>query len=118
MAAVPLGIPATSAQLAVSPGTDLYTCPAGVHARITNLSFLNTTGTARTVTVHIGRNGAANADNNKIWSAAPIPIETTVPRGVICHEAIGKVLNPGDVLRAFADAATAVTPMGSVVEFS
>lgn len=118
MNAVPLGIPAASGQLAVSPGMDIYTCPAGTHALITDLSFLNTTGTARTVTVHIVRNGAANADNNQIWSAVPLPIETTQPRGVVCHEAIGKVLNPGDVLRAFADAATAITPMGAVVEFS
>ena len=110
--------PTASAHLATTPGTDLYTCPAGTRARIDKLTFLNTTGTGRTVTVHIARAGAVNADNNQIWSAVPVPIETTAPRGVECYEAEGQVLNPTDVLRAFADAATAITPMGSVTEFS
>lgn len=110
--------PTASVQLAVTPGTDLYTCPAGTRARIDKLTFLNTTGTARTVTVHIARAGVVNADNNQISSAAGVPIETTAPHGIEFYEAEGQVLNPTDVLRAFADAATAITPMGAVTEFS
>src|SRR3990167_2765008 len=110
--------PTASLQLATTPGSDLYTCPAGTRARIYKLIFGNTTGTGRTVSVHIARAGAANADNNIVWNAVPVPIETTAPRGVECYEAEGQVLNPTDVLRAFSDAATAITPMGSVTEFS
>ena len=120
MGAFPVTFPAASVQLATTPGTDLYTCPSGTRARIIKLTVLNTTGTARTVTIHIARGGAANADNNQIVSAAPVPIETTAPHGIEIYAAEGQVLNPGDILRAFSDGAsgTALTAMGSVVEFT
>ena|SRR3990167_10059642 len=112
--------PSASIQLATTPGTDLYTCPAGTRARIDKLVILNTTATGYTVTVHIARAGAANADNNQIVSAAPIPIETTAPNGVELYGVEGQVLNPTDVLRAFSSGASgaALTAMGSVTEFS
>ena len=112
--------PTASVQLATTPGTDLYTCPAATRAQIRKLVVLNTTGTARTVTVHIARGGAANADNNQIVSAAAVPIETTAPQGVELFGVEGQLLNPTDVLRAFSDGASgaALTAMGCVVEFT
>lgn len=118
MAAYLQGIPAVAIQLATTPGDVLYTCPPGVHARIDDLSFLNTTGTDRTATVHVVRSGDTIAAKNKVWDAAPIPKNTTAPKGVICYEAIGLVLNPGDFIQAFASAATAITPIGAITEFA
>ena len=110
--------PTASIQLATTPGDVLYTCPAGTKAQIQKLTFLNTTATARTVTVHIVRSGGAIGVTNQVWIAATVPLNTTAPRGVECFEAEGQVLNPGDFIQAFASAATAITPMGSVVEFT
>lgn len=118
MGAYLLGIPETAIQLATTPGDVLYTCPAGVRARIDDLSFLNTTATDRTVTVHVVRSGDVIAAKNKVWDAAPVLKNTIATKGVICYEAIGKVLNPGDFLQCFASAATAITPEGSITEFS
>ena len=112
------GIPEASIQLAVSPGDVLYTCPAGVHGRIDDLSFKNTSTADETVTVYIVRSGGSVGVTNELWKAAPIPKTATAPKGVVCYEAIGKILNPGDFLKAFASTGSALTPMGSVVEFS
>ena len=109
--------PIASAQLATTPGTDLYTCPAGTRARIDKLVGLNTTAGGLTMTIHIARAGAANADTNQIVSAQPVPAETTAPQGVEFYGVEGQVLNPTDVLRAFASGA-GITPMGSVTEFT
>ena len=112
------GIPETAIQLAVSTGDILYTCPLGVHARVDDLSFKNTTTTDRTVTLYLVRAGGAIGVTFEIWNAVSIPKTATAPKGVICYEIIGKILNPGDFIQAFASAATAITPMGSVVEFN
>ena len=112
------GIPETSLQLATTPGDVLYTCPLGVHARIDDLSFKNTTATDRTVTVYIVRSGGAIGVTNELWNAASIPKTATAPKGVICYEAIGLYLNPGDFIQAFASSGSALTPMGSVTEFA
>ena len=120
MGAFVVTFPTATIQLATTPGTDLYTCPAGVRARITKLTVLNTTATARTVTIHLARAAEANADKNQIVSAEPVPIETTAPMGVEIFCAEGQVLNPTDVLRALSDGASgaALTAFGSVVEFT
>ncbi len=112
--------PAAATQLATTPGTTLYTCPTGTKAEVRKLTFLNTTGTARTVTVALIRSGASTtpAAGNTIWSGSSVPLTATAPRGVECFEIEGQVLNPGDFIQAFADAGTAVTPFGSVVEFT
>lgn len=112
--------PAAATQLAITPGTTLYTCPAGTRARITKLTFANSTATARLVTVALIRSGASTtpAAGNTIWTAAPVPVVATAPKGVECFEAEGQVLGPGDFIQAFGDAATAITPFGAVVEFS
>lgn len=112
------GIPETSIQLATTPGDVLYTCPAGVHARIDDLSFKNTSTTDYTITLYIVRSGGTIGVTNEVWKAASIPKTATAPKGVICYEAIGKILQPGDFIQAFASNASAITPMGSVVEFS
>ena len=117
MLANPVTFPLVSAQV-LNAGVALYTCPSATRARITMLSFLNTTGTARTLSVYIVRSGAAAAAASQIWNAVSIPVTTTAPRGVICYEAINQVLNPGDFIWADSDADAAITPNGSVVEFS
>lgn len=118
MGAFRQGIPAVSLQLAVTPGDILYTCPVGTKAQIQKLTFLNTTAAARTVSVYVVRSGGAIGVTNQIWNAAPVPVTATAPRGVECFEAEGVVLNPGDFLRCFSDGAAAITPSGSVVEFT
>ena len=118
MGAVPIGFPATAIQLATTPGDVLYTCPASVHARIDDLSFKNTSATDRTVTVYIVRSGGTIGVTYELWNAAAVPKTATAPKGVVCYEAIGLVLNPGDFIQAFGSAGSAITPMGSVTEFS
>ena len=117
MGTVPIGFPSSSLQLATTPGDVIYTCPAGAHAVIAALKFLNTTGTGRTVTVHVVRSGGSIADNNQVVSAAPVPAETTAPFGVNDYSDQAITLNPGDFIQAFASAAAAITPMGSVTEY-
>lgn len=117
MSTSPIGFPSASLQLATTPGDVLYTCPAGTtRAIITKLIFLNTTATARTVTVHVVRSGGSIADNNQVVSAMTVPVETVAPQGVECYGVEGIVLNPGDFIQAFASAGSAITPMGSVTE--
>ena len=118
MAATVITFPAASIQLATTPGDTLYTCPLATRARITMLSFLNTTANPRTVSVHLVRSGGAIGVTNQVWNAAAVPATATQPKGVVCYEAINQVLNPGDFIKVFADAGTAITPVGSVVEFS
>lgn len=110
--------PTASLQLATTPGDVLYTCPARTRAEITMMSVLNTTGTSRTVTVHIVRSGGSIADNNQVVSAAAVAAEGTRPQGEILWPVIGQVLNEGDFIQAFASAATALTPMGAVTEYT
>ena len=110
--------PAASLQLATTPGDVLYTCPAGTRAEVTMCSCLDTTATARTTSWHIVRSGGSIADNNQVISAKTIPAETTRPEGEILDRMIGQVLNPGDFIQAFASAATAITPMGAVTEYT
>lgn len=118
MGATVVTFPSASLQLAVTPGDILYTCPTGTRARITKLTFLNTTAIQQTVGVHIVRSGGAIGVTNQVWIAVPVPLNTSAPRGVECFEAEGQVLNPGDFLRCFASLAASITPMGSVVEFT
>lgn len=110
--------PTASLQLATTPGDVLYTCPAGTRAEITMMSVLNTTSTTRAITVHIVRSGGSIADNNQVVSAKAIAAEGTRPEGEILDRMIGQVLNPGDFIQAFAAAATALTPMGAVTEYT
>ena len=118
MGAYPIGFPSASLQLATTPGDVLYTCPAGAHARLDKLTFLNTTSTGRTVTVHVVRSGGSIADNNQVVSAASVPAEGTAPDGKEAYIPEGLVLNPGDFVQAFASAGSAITPMGAVTEFT
>ena len=45
-------------------------------------------------------------------------VGVTVELAANFRVAIGKILQPGDFIQAFASNASAITPMGSVVEFS
>ena len=113
----PVTFPATSLQLATTPGNVLYTCPDGVHARVDDCSDLNTSVTDRTVTYHIVLSGGSIADNNKVVGAAAAKKLADAPQGAIRYTMLGKVLHPGDFIQAFASAASAVTPKGAVTEF-
>lgn len=112
--------PIAATQLATTPGTTLYTCPAGTKAEIRKLTFKNSDTASHNVTVALIRSGASTtpAVGNIIWDAAPVPATATAPRGVECFEAQGQVLNPGDFIQAFAESGTKITPFGSVVEFT
>lgn len=106
--------PAVSVQLSTTPGNVLYTCPAGFRAIIEDNSDLNTSAIDRTVTYHIVRSGDSIAANNKVCDAAAAPKVTTAPSGTPRWTVIGKSLNAGDVLQAFASAGSAITPMGTM----
>ena len=108
------GFPATSLQLATTPGDVLFTCPTGMTATVEDCSDLNTTATDRTATYHIVRSGGSIADNNQVVSAAAAPKEATAPQGTIRYSMIGKTLNAGDFIQAFASAGSALTPMGTI----
>lgn len=89
-----------------------YTVPVNTVSTISAMSITNTTGSARTVTVHLvpsaGVAGAANA----VCSARTVsPGETFNVFG-----AIGQTLAAGGTIQALADAAAALTIVASGYE--
>lgn len=100
-----------SAQLSASAAT-YYTAPANTRTIIKKLTFTNTTGTARAVTVYLVPSGGTASDSNTITSTQSVPAHSTWE----CYEAEGHVLETGGFIQALADSATSVTVRGSGLE--
>jgi hypothetical protein len=91
----------------------IFTTSTGMRGRIQKLSFTNTAAATRTVSVWLvplaGSN--ANATLLKTYTLA-------IGECWDCFEAIGQSMQSGGMIWANADAATSVTPNGSVLEMS
>lgn len=83
----------------------LYTVPANTITTISAATLTNSTGTARTATMHLVPSGGTAGPANMILSARTIsPNEAyNVP------QAIGQSIPAGATIQALSDAATALT---------
>lgn len=95
---------------AASPG--LYACPANTKTLIKKATFTNNDATARTVTIHLVASGGTAGVTNIVTKAAVIAAGATYE----AFEIEGHILQPGDFITAFADAASMVTCHISAVE--
>lgn len=93
--------------------TTYYTTPANTKAKITAFTLCNTTGTNRTVDVHLVPSGGSADATNQVVDALAINANTSV----IVSEAIGHVLEASGTIQCTADAATAVTLVVSGIEY-
>jgi len=99
------------AQLTAAAAT-YYTAPANTKSIIKKLTFTNTTGIARTVTVYlVPYAGTAGATNTLISARAIAPGET-----YDCTEAMGQELATGGFLQALSDLTASLTINGAVAE--
>jgi len=90
-----------------------YTCPANTKCIIKNLSFSNTTATARTVTVNLIPSGGTAGAANQIVTTHTIPAYSEWQ----CSIASGHVLEAGGFIQAVADSASAITIIGSGITY-
>ncbi len=97
-------------QLATGVAT-LYTAPENTRAKIAILTVTNTTGTARTVTIHLVAPGDTASAANMVVSAKTIGANQD-----LVISSAGQVLEPGGSIQALASAGSAITLMASGVE--
>ena len=103
----------------IIPGTQLptsasaqYTTPANTRTLIKKLTFTNTTTNARLVTLYlVSSGGSAGSSSMLSYEKTLAPKETWE-----AYEAEGHILEPGDSIQAFSDAAASVTVHGSGIE--
>lgn len=89
-----------------------YTTPVNTVSTISAMSVTNTTGSARTVTVHLVPNAGTATASNAVCSARTVsPGETFNVFG-----AIGQTMAAGGTIQALADAATALSLVASGYE--
>lgn len=105
--------PITSAQLTTSAAT-YYTAPTVKASLIRQLVATNTTATNRTVTVYLVPSGGTAGAANELIITRIVPANDSI----ILWEALNQALATGGTIQALADAGTAVTLSGSVVEAS
>lgn len=96
--------------VATTPG--LYAVPANTKTVIKKLTFTNNDTVARLVTLHLVASGGTGGVTNIITKAFPIGPGLTYE----AFEAEGHVMQTGDFITAFSDAASMVTCHGSGVE--
>jgi hypothetical protein len=103
----------TPNQLAAA-ATTYYTATAtaNVQTIIKKVVFCNSTGSARTITLHLVPSGGSAAATNMLVSQRAINAYETYD----CFEAQGQVMNPSDTIQAFSDSASAITIHGALVE--
>lgn len=88
-----------------------YYTATNLRAVVTSLVAINTTGTARTVTVYLIKSGGtASASNTLIYQRTILPGET---RELIDRN---KNMEPSDFIQALADSGATVTFMGFGIE--
>ncbi len=91
----------------------LYAAPENTVARISSVTFTNQTATARSVSVHLVKAGSAPSTANRVVAPYVIAANEAWTCPHLNHN-----LNPGDAIHALADAASAVSVYGSVIEMS
>lgn len=83
-----------------------YLVPGGVNIfRIEQASVTNYTGAPVTLTLYVLQNGESVADVKKAFDALSIPANTNIP----LFELIGRNINQGGEINAFASAATSLS---------
>ena len=91
----------------------LYTAQANTVSRLSSVTFTNQDTTARTVSVHLVKEGSAPSNANRV--VAPYVI---APNEAWTCPHLNHNLNPGDALYALADVGGVVSVYGSVIEMS
>lgn len=91
-----------------------YTVPAGVRAKISRVTLVNTDTANQTVSVYFVPNGGSAGDSNAVLKTKSLAPNETYP----AYELVGHVLEAGDMIYAGASAASKVAMMVSGVEVS
>lgn len=86
-----------------------YTSPANTTTIIKRAVFTNTSAGARTVTVHVVPSGGAASVSTMLINGQALAIPPGAGSSYVAPELAGVVLNSGDSLQCFADAAASVT---------
>lgn len=86
-----------------------FTGPANTVTIIKRAVFTNTSAGVRTVTAHVVPSGGAVANSTMLINGQSLAIPPGAGSSYVAPELAGIVLNGGDTLQCFADAATAVT---------
>lgn len=89
--------------LLTTSAVTLYTCPANTRVSITKVSVCETSGAARTVTIHIVASGDTAAAKNKVTNVKTLDANESTDLNEAKH-----ILEAGDTIQALADANTAV----------
>lgn len=91
-----------------------YTTPANTWSTIAAFSLNNTSGTSRTVTIHLVPNAGSVTNSNQVATTITVPPSGSAP--TVVTGLIGQTLLPGETIQMLADAATAITPLVSGYE--
>lgn len=92
--------------------TTYYPVPANTKTTISAMTAVNTTGTARTLTVYLVPSGSSASASNTILTEKTIPARGTYN----VMEAIGQTMEASGSIQALADSAGAVTLIASGYE--
>ena len=103
----------SNVQLTTSAVT-YYTAGTNVTTTIAAATVNNTSGTARTLTVHVIPSGGSATNSNQIVSALVIPAAGAAPTTL--PGLVGQILPPGAFIQMLAEAATCITPLVSGYE--
>lgn len=98
-------------QLTASAAT-YYAVPANTRCIVQKMTFANTTGTARTVTVYLIPSGGTASASNTVVTTHTVPANSEW----ICDPVQGHTLEAGAFIQALADGAAAVTIYASGLE--
>lgn len=99
---------ARNLQLPAAVGVQ-FTGPANTVTVIKRAVFTNTSAGVRTVTAHVVPNGAAVSNSTLLINGQSLAIPPGAGSSYVAPELAGVVLNAGDTLQCFADAAASVT---------
>lgn len=91
-----------------------YITPANTWTQIAAFSLNNTSGTTRTVTIHLVPNAGSVTTSNQVATTITVPAAGATP--TVVTGLIGQILLPGETIQMLADAATAITPLVSGYE--
>lgn len=86
-----------------------FTAPANATTIIKRAVFTNTSAGARTVTAHVVPSGGSLSNATMLINGQALAIPPGAGSSYVSPELAGVVLQPGDTLQCFADAATDVT---------
>ena len=86
-----------------------YTAPANTVTIIKRAVFTNTSAGARTITAHVVPSGGSVANATMLINGQALAVPPGAGSSYVSPELAGVVLNAGDTLQCFADAATSVT---------